>query len=46
MFDVPKPIVDVHEDIIALTQTRCRRLLAEMKQKMFDYKLMKFEIFF
>ncbi|CAF4020243.1 unnamed protein product [Rotaria sp. Silwood2] len=33
MFDVPKPIVDVHEDIIALTQTRCKRLLAETKQK-------------
>ncbi|CAF0886668.1 unnamed protein product [Rotaria sp. Silwood1] len=33
MFDVPKPIVDVHEDIIALTQARCKRLLAETKQK-------------
>ncbi|CAF3387992.1 unnamed protein product [Rotaria socialis] len=33
MFDVPKPIVDVHEDIIALTQTRCKRLLAETKQR-------------
>jgi hypothetical protein len=34
-FDVAKPIVDVHKDIIALTQSRCKYLLAEMKQKMF-----------
>ncbi|CAF0916249.1 unnamed protein product [Rotaria sordida] len=33
MFDVPKPLVDVHEDIIALTQARCKRLLAETKQR-------------
>jgi hypothetical protein len=35
VFDVPKPDVDVHEDVIALTRAKCKRILAEMKQKMF-----------
>ncbi len=35
MFDVSKPLVDVHEDVIALIQAKCKRLLAEMKRKMF-----------
>jgi hypothetical protein len=38
VFDVPKPSVDVHEDVIALIQSRCKRLLADMKQKMFVIK--------
>lgn len=38
MFDVPKPNVDVHEDVIALIQAKCKRLLDEMKQKMFVTK--------
>ena len=33
MFDVPKPVVDVHEDVVALIQTKCKRLLAETKKK-------------
>ena len=35
VFDVTKPNVDVHQDVIALTQIRCKRLLDEMKQRMF-----------
>jgi hypothetical protein len=34
-FDVPKPAVDVSEDVIALMRAKCKRLLAEAKQKMF-----------
>jgi len=41
IFDVPKPLVDVYGDIIALTQSRCKRLLAETKQKMFVFKIFK-----
>ena len=42
IFDVTKPLVDVQEDIDALARAKCKRLLAEMKQKMsvvltFDY---------
>ena len=43
IFDVPKPVTDVHQDIIALTQAKCKRLLAEMRQKMF---VILSEIFF
>ena len=39
MFDVTKPTTDVHEDIIALIQSRCKRLLQEMKQKTFVFQL-------
>jgi hypothetical protein len=34
-FDVPKPAVDLYEDMIALIQMQCKRLLAETKQNMF-----------
>ncbi|CAF2587518.1 unnamed protein product [Rotaria sp. Silwood2] len=33
LFDVPKPPNAFDEDIIALTQNKCKRLLAETKQK-------------
>jgi sugar-specific transcriptional regulator TrmB len=33
LFDVPKPN---DEDMIIFTQNKCKRLLAETKQKMFD----------
>ncbi|CAF3758096.1 unnamed protein product [Adineta steineri] len=32
-FDVKKPMVDLYEDMIALIQIKCKRLLVEMKQK-------------
>lgn len=35
IFDISKPTTDVHEDVIALMQHKCKRLLAEMKRKMF-----------
>ena len=34
-FDISKPSTDVHEDVIALIQAKCKRLLTEMKRKMF-----------
>ena len=35
IFDVRKPMVDLYEDMIALMQLKCKRLLADAKQKMF-----------
>lgn len=35
VFDISKPSTDVHEDVIALMQAKCKRLLNEMKRKMF-----------
>lgn len=34
-FDVSKPSDDVYEDIIALMQVKCKRILEEMKRKMY-----------
>ncbi|CAF0868614.1 unnamed protein product [Adineta ricciae] len=34
-FDIAKPMVDLYEDMIALIQLKCKRLLAEMKQKIY-----------
>jgi hypothetical protein len=38
LFDVPKPEMKFDEDIITLTQIKCKRLLAETKEKMSDLK--------
>ncbi len=46
MFDVPKPVVDVYEDVIALIQARCKRLLQDIKQKMFVRNNLLFKISF
>ncbi|UJR24563.1 hypothetical protein I4U23_005938 [Adineta vaga] len=35
IFDVAKPMTDLYEDMIALIQLKCKRLLAEMKQKIY-----------
>ncbi len=44
LFDLQKPEVNVEEDIITLTQNKCKLLLAETKQKMFDFQLSLFLI--
>jgi hypothetical protein len=37
LFDVPKPNIDFDEDIITSMQNKCKRLLAEAKQRMYEF---------